>query len=165
MEQVSATGSYATMIGQLRLLTGVFPGISASNHRCMNTGLFVYKLKRKLKQITDGTSKTIAVGEVKGEDTSDGDNIWSRGISWWQHDEKYRQCAEYASWYDRLLKPYSECQYGPCWNGAFGSNHAGGGHFCFADGHVTFISDNIDTDSYEALATYAGNESPPLSSF
>ena len=30
--------------------------------------------------------------------------------------------------------------------------------FCFADGHVTFVSDNVDSTAYEAAATYAGSE-------
>ena len=157
-DKVSATSSYATVIGHLNTYSpAFFPGVSASNHRCMNTGLFVYKLKRKIKQITDGTSKTIAVGEVKGEDTSDGFNLWSQafhGGSMMRNTVNALNTPPGTP----AAKPYSECRYGPCWNGAFGSNHAGGGLFCFADGHVTFFSDNIDKTAYDAAATYAQNE-------
>jgi prepilin-type processing-associated H-X9-DG protein len=161
MEQVSATGSYATVIGHLNTYSGTFfPGISASNHRCINTGLFVYKLKRKLKQITDGTSKTIAVGEVKGEDTNDGDNIWSEAF---HGGSMMRDTVNALNTPPGTPKtvPHSafiECTYGPCWNGAFGSNHPGGALFCFADGHVTYFSDNIDFAVYQATSTYAQNE-------
>jgi prepilin-type processing-associated H-X9-DG protein len=41
-------------------------------------------------------------------------------------------------------------------NGAFGSRHAGGSQFLFGDGRVTFVSENIDRVSYNALATRAG---------
>ena len=38
-------------------------------------------------------------------------------------------------------------------NGAFGSQHPGGANFCYADGHVQFVTDSIDTDVYRALST------------
>jgi prepilin-type processing-associated H-X9-DG protein len=50
----------------------------------------------------------------------------------------------------------SDCQYGPCWNGAFGSHHAGGANFGYIDGHVSFISDNVDYAVYQGASTIAG---------
>ena len=41
-------------------------------------------------------------------------------------------------------------------NGAFASQHPGGGHFLFADGHVDFITDEIDYDTYQNYSTIAG---------
>ncbi|MEQ8208365.1 MAG: DUF1559 domain-containing protein [Lacipirellulaceae bacterium] len=38
-------------------------------------------------------------------------------------------------------------------NAPFGSDHAGGANFNFVDGHVEFISDDIDTATYLALGT------------
>jgi len=40
----------------------------------------------------------------------------------------------------------------------FGSLHPGGAHFSFADGHVVFLSDDIDFTVYQDLATKAGGE-------
>ena len=40
----------------------------------------------------------------------------------------------------------------------FGSQHPGGAMFTFADGHVEFLSESIDTTTYQALSTYAGGE-------
>jgi hypothetical protein len=42
--------------------------------------------------------------------------------------------------------------------GCFGSEHAGGGHFAFGNGHVDFIVDEIDLDTYRAISTRAGSE-------
>ena len=40
----------------------------------------------------------------------------------------------------------------------FGSYHSGGAHFCFADGHVSFVNDTIDMPTYRALSTINGGE-------
>jgi prepilin-type processing-associated H-X9-DG protein len=158
-DKQGSTGSYATVQGTLNINSPpIPPNTSSGNNRCLNTGLFVYKLKRTLKKITDGTSKTMAVGEVKGQDTDAGVNIWTQA---------FRDGSMMRHTINPLntpvgfppASPKSDCRYGPCWNGAFGSYHAGGALFCFADGHVTFVSDDVDTIAYQAAATYAGNES------
>jgi prepilin-type processing-associated H-X9-DG protein len=46
-------------------------------------------------------------------------------------------------------------------NGAFGSEHPGGANFLFGDGHVTFVSDDIDYDAYQDFATIASQEPCP----
>jgi prepilin-type N-terminal cleavage/methylation domain-containing protein/prepilin-type processing-associated H-X9-DG protein len=157
-DKEGSTGSYAMVIGTLNIYSNpIPPNTNRSHHRCLNTGLFVYKLKRKIKQITDGTSKTFSVGEVKGEDTDHGINIWTCA---------FHGGSMMRNTVNSLNTPVgfpntsgkSECRYGPCWNGAFGSNHAGGALFCFADGHVTFANDDVDSIAYEAAATYAGSE-------
>jgi prepilin-type N-terminal cleavage/methylation domain-containing protein/prepilin-type processing-associated H-X9-DG protein len=163
-DNLGATGSYAGCQGTLNINPPSIPPYSAGNNRCINTGLFVYKLTRKVKQITDGTSKTLAFGEVKGSDTGGGFNLWSsafRDGSGMRHTKNAINTPPGTPTSGATV----DCRYGPCWNGAFGSYHSGGANFCLADGHVTFITDDIDADSYQALATYAGNETPPISSF
>jgi prepilin-type processing-associated H-X9-DG protein len=41
-------------------------------------------------------------------------------------------------------------------NGAFASDHPSGGQFLYADGHVEFIGEDIDLDTYQNLSTIAG---------
>ena len=43
-----------------------------------------------------------------------------------------------------------------CFNGAFASRHPGGSQFLYADGHVEFISEDIDLDTYQNLSTIDG---------
>ena len=40
----------------------------------------------------------------------------------------------------------------------FGSHHSGGAQFCFADGSVTFINDEIDFTAFQDMTTIAGDE-------
>ncbi len=40
----------------------------------------------------------------------------------------------------------------------FGSDHPGGGHFAYADGHVIFLTDDVDWKTYQGLSTRAGGE-------
>ena len=40
----------------------------------------------------------------------------------------------------------------------FSSRHAGGAQFVFADGRVNFINETIDHDAYQAMSTVAGGE-------
>lgn len=47
---------------------------------------------------------------------------------------------------------------GPNWVSNFRSFHSGGANFVFVDGHVTFLSDSIDLDTYRALSTMADGE-------
>jgi prepilin-type N-terminal cleavage/methylation domain-containing protein/prepilin-type processing-associated H-X9-DG protein len=153
----SAVGSYAAMHGQWNIYT------MNSNVRCLNDGLFNYKIRRKIKQITDGMSKTIAFGEVQAPDTPDGYNVWTQAF---HGGGPMRNAVNPINTPPGKVppnapdyKPLAECRYGPCWNGAFGSDHSGGAIFCFADGHVTFIRETISTTVYKAAATYAGGES------
>jgi prepilin-type processing-associated H-X9-DG protein len=48
---------------------------------------------------------------------------------------------------------------------SFSSGHTGGAQFVFADGHVQFISQNIDQNTYNWLATVAGGEVLNASSY
>jgi len=121
----------------------------------------------KLAEITDGTSNTLMIAEV-----IQGKNDDLRGFSWWGG----------ASGFVTFLGPNSNSpdvvtggvcrseQDGnpPCVSAStrtrprmMGSRslHAGGGvQVAFCDGHVGFISNSVDYDSWQALGTAAGAE-------
>ena len=109
----------------------------------------------KLHEITDGTSKTLLIGEASPADQnsaafmSDGD--WAitgvrLNFDW----------ATSGFCIDGSGTPNSAV----CWPimRGFRSHHPGGVQFALVDGSVRFISDNIDHPTYRALSTRARGE-------
>ena len=67
------------------------------------------------------------------------------------------------SYFDRsssasLSDARASWQGGPHWASNFRSEHTGGAGFAFCDGHVRFISENVDMDVYRATSTMSGGE-------
>jgi prepilin-type processing-associated H-X9-DG protein len=151
-EKAGAIGSYALSQGTY----GASQQGSATE-KWLNNGMFIFRIKRHRKHLTDGLSKTFAAGEVYGADTNDGYNAWSYAL---RHGSALRSTEL------PINVPYNyagaECRYGPCWNGAFGSHHSGGANFLYADGHVAYVSENVNQLAYRAASTIANGESLPL---
>jgi prepilin-type N-terminal cleavage/methylation domain-containing protein/prepilin-type processing-associated H-X9-DG protein len=108
----------------------------------------------KITTITDGASNTLMVGEYYTATTPGRTTFWAYTYTCYAIGS-----AMPASQY--LLADFDLC--GTFGNSnackrAFGSYHTGGLNFVFADGSVHFISSNINTTVYLALATVAGNE-------
>jgi prepilin-type N-terminal cleavage/methylation domain-containing protein/prepilin-type processing-associated H-X9-DG protein len=149
----AAVGSYAGVEG-----TKMWVRDGAAIGYFLNNGMFVFKYKRKFKQVTDGTSSTIAIGEVVSEDTDNGYNVWSYAF---RDGSAQRSTANAINTPVGTpnFSPASDCTYAPtCWNAAFGSNHGGGSLFAFVDGHVEFLNEDMSTVIYKAMSTYAGGE-------
>ena len=133
-----AEGSYATNGGTLGPKSGVSPNFVKSN----NDGTSRQASPIKAKEVTDGLSKTIFVGEVWERDKRS--NTWSSGSRWsstWRVTESPINTAD-----NDPSTPTDGA-------GGFGSYHTGGAHFSFGDGHVSFLPDIIDLKIYQALST------------
>jgi prepilin-type N-terminal cleavage/methylation domain-containing protein/prepilin-type processing-associated H-X9-DG protein len=118
------------------------------------SGLHPYWLPVKIKDVTDGLSKTISIGEIVAGHTLDSSNLWTYVLS-------YADCFRVTE--VALNTPpgveaklvHTGSNPGKN-NGAFASDHPGGAQFLFADGHVDFIGEDIDLDTYQNLSTIAG---------
>ena len=152
-----AVSSYALNMGT----RGVNNGNGATT-KFENDGLFMYARRFQLRQIADGLSNTYLGGEVADGHLYNGAfrkyvNLWSRG-------------SRYVSSLRTTENPLNSLllvttgQLEPNSNnddlaaGTFGSYHPGGAHFTYVDGHVDFVSEAIDFDTYQAFSTREGAE-------
>ncbi len=144
----AATGNYAFSTGSLSLDEG-----ASTNAKYNNDGVFFYLKAFRVRDVTDGLSKTMFVGEVIETHTSASSNIWSRAV-------RLMDCQRSTGNPMNTLPgdpTYYEA-YGFRANAAFASRHPGGANFAFGDGHVSFLSENIDLLTYQALSTRDGGE-------
>lgn len=141
----AATGSYAFVTGT----NGPSQGISAAV-KYTNTGLFVYRNPLRMADIIDGTSNTLAVGEVYDGHLGNNSNVWSVGS---RHTHCLRTTENPIN-----TAPGTGILYNSANNGAFMSRHTGGANFLLADGSVRFLNQNIDILQYRRASTIRGGE-------
>ncbi len=145
-------------------------------------GLFAMTRWLRMADVGDGTSTTFAFGESihtsrygMAPDGSKGDCYdhpqggyvpWFYGGSCQPDPQRPELCWTYRSHTARCCRSTKypiNSSIVPIYHSTdneapFGSYHAGGAHFAFADGHVTFINETIHKPVYDALGTYAGGE-------
>ncbi|MEZ6126222.1 MAG: DUF1559 domain-containing protein [Planctomycetaceae bacterium] len=120
------------------------PGCSGITN---GSGTFYSLSRTRMRDITDGSSNTMIVGE-RGIPSD-------RGWGWYLCGGT--ECEHYIS-SERGLSPGANV---PSWNGTlrrFWSWHAGGAHFLLGDGSVRFLSYNMDFDTYRHMSTRSGGE-------
>jgi prepilin-type N-terminal cleavage/methylation domain-containing protein/prepilin-type processing-associated H-X9-DG protein len=144
----TTTGTYAFVSG----INGPSFNDQAGPVKLHNTGVFVYLLTYRIRDITDGLSKTAFVGEILLGHTAASSNIWSLAN---RHLDSLRSTELPLN-----TIPNSKVPSPPIWLsgstyivGGFGSDHPQGGNFLFGDGHVVFISETMDKNNYNAMAT------------
>ena len=112
-------------------------------------GIFWTNSNCQMRDIIDGTSNTIMVGEVSWDQYygwGSGSNI-KRGALWAGFGEL--KFDDMVSRNVNVTRPInlSRAPDPGNDNDGFGSMHEGGAHFLFADGSVHFLSENIDSGS------------------
>jgi prepilin-type N-terminal cleavage/methylation domain-containing protein/prepilin-type processing-associated H-X9-DG protein len=148
----AAAGNYAGVMGNdgPPLNTYTNPAVK------LGRGPFIYVKTIKPKEITDGLSHTMFVGEGLAVNLEDGlgTMVWSLGYRLSTLRTTVNPInTRYGS--GILLDSSSRRSL----NGAFQSNHPGGAQFVFGDGSVAMLSENIDLlRVYQPLSTRAGGE-------
>lgn len=126
------------------------------------TGLFFRNSHIRFREITDGTSHTLSVGE---RSHSLGQSTWvgsvtgallapgpADGIGTYEPEHGSTMCLGEADDDASPGDPAAE-------NDMFHSLHSSGANFVFADAHVTFLTAEMDPKIFKAMATRAGGES------
>lgn len=107
----------------------------------------------RIRDITDGTSNTFAIGEAVPE--------WCTHTWWWWYNGSTATTAiplnapPQCSAGNTGVKKIDLQKCAGDWpdNYSFMSRHEGGAHFALADGSTRFISENIDLGVYRGLGT------------
>jgi prepilin-type N-terminal cleavage/methylation domain-containing protein len=110
-------------------------------------GIFYANSRTSFRDITDGTSSTLLVGEMQrvkapwpGFPHATSEDGWAYGGIATLFDTDTE-----PNWYPGGLNNG--------WYQSAGSSHVGGSHFCMADGSVRFLSINIDESLYQQLGS------------
>jgi prepilin-type processing-associated H-X9-DG protein len=152
-----ATMSYAGTIGDHQIIAfnkTSFGGQEYCNDWCAYkhescSGCFwrhSYMAKVTMKSFVDGTSNTYIVGEVLDEI-----NMWN---VWALSNASYATSAVPLNYIDKA----NVGVWGYPDHFGFHSKHSRGANFAWADGRVSFLSNDIDFTLYRALSTRAGRE-------
>ncbi len=151
--QTPATTHYYGVMGPTGLsMTGrtySASGTNPSNSFRSNAGVLIVKEIVTIKDIKDGTSNTLGIGEISWN-AANNYRVWCRGSA-----------GGTASGAKNITNPINTTPYNGSNNFtdvSFGSQHPGGAQFALMDGKVTFISENIDMLVYKALGSRKGGE-------
>jgi prepilin-type N-terminal cleavage/methylation domain-containing protein/prepilin-type processing-associated H-X9-DG protein len=118
-----------------------YPGSGGNNG---DTGLFQENVQIAIKDITDGTSNTLAVGERKSKDNAYA-ALWA-GLSQVSGETAQGSGGAQGSvrGYTYYRMPDGFTNTGYTWPDlAYSSQHSGGANFALCDGSVRFIANNI----------------------
>jgi prepilin-type processing-associated H-X9-DG protein len=147
--------------GSSRNESGPLPYVGDEN----SDAIFYVNSWTNLKEVVDGSSRTIALGEslfrldVTAPDY-DGElqvvDHWHTGsdevVTLKEASEGLGSTAIVINAVFDDSLPINDREL------CFSSNHAGGAQFAFPDGHVTWISESIDAATFRALGTRVGGE-------
>jgi len=126
---------------------GTFPVTARGQCTADGNGMFFHLSATRIRDVTDGTSNTLMVGERM----TDADQGW---YSTWTG-----MVSEGEEAFQRILGSIDHVPNDPASHfDDFSSRHVGGAHFVLADGSVHFINENIDHGVYVSVGTKNSGE-------
>jgi prepilin-type N-terminal cleavage/methylation domain-containing protein/prepilin-type processing-associated H-X9-DG protein len=142
-----------------RLVPGNYLGVSGDfgngfpacfrMHTTNGNGIFYSQSHTRFRDITDGTSQTLAYGE-RG---------LPKGLGWGWLMCGGSECEQYLSVQDGLVAAQNSNSNAVNIS-SYWSWHASGAHFLMADGAVVYLSLSMSQSILESLSTRAGEELP-----
>lgn len=121
-----------------------------------NAGAMLYPTGAKIAEITDGTSNTLALGEISWM-AAPNFRAMNRGHFW--EDAGTGGRGTLLPLARNVQYPINATRLSTTWNNQpFGSNHPGGSQFAMCDGSARFLSQTTEMRVYLALASRNGNE-------
>jgi len=159
--------TYQGVGGQYPARTGV--SVTTSSDGDMpEDGAFGWRVKRRARDVLDGLSNTLFVGEfVHGNtDSSPSAGIPGNVRAWLRANRgtsvDTSSCSFKVVEFAINAKVNRDDSTVTFNHLPMGSHHPNGAQFLVGDGSVHFLSENIDLDLYKALATVDGGESANL---
>ena len=120
-------------------------------------GVMYHLSKVRIRDILDGTSNTLMVGELS-HDKSNCYRMWPRGI--YDNHSRSTKNINYAinafGYYSSGLGMPQITEFN---DASMSSNHPGGAMFSLCDGSTRFLSETVDITLYKSAASRAGGES------
>jgi prepilin-type N-terminal cleavage/methylation domain-containing protein/prepilin-type processing-associated H-X9-DG protein len=115
--------------------------------QCVSDGMFFHNSSTKMRDVLDGMSNTIFLGEHRTDANLDWHSTWVGVVP--EGDEAIARVLAVSDHTPNHPSQHID---------DFSSPHTGGVHFLFGDGRVRFITQNIDTGLFKAMASRAGGE-------
>jgi prepilin-type N-terminal cleavage/methylation domain-containing protein len=140
-----------------------YPGVNGTGPRTYMTaqaGIFGKRnVGTKMRDVTDGTSNTIMVGERASKSKTNVNDSYTHwvGVSEGNTDNSgFKGALELAGTTGYAMNtPQAASWMFQSW---FSSAHVGGAHFIMGDGSIRFVSENVDLNLYKGLSTFGGGE-------
>jgi len=123
--------------------------------QCKGAGIFMHNSATRLRDVTDGTSNTVFVGEHRTDTRAA--TVAVTGFAW--HSTWVGFVAGGAEAHARIIGVSDHTPNHPSLHiDDYHSWHTGGVHFLFGDGRVRFLSENVDDKLFQGIATRSGGE-------
>ncbi|MCS7305497.1 MAG: DUF1559 domain-containing protein [Thermoguttaceae bacterium] len=139
------------------------PVVSSGHGNIPTNGMFQWEKVRRLNEVIDGTSNTLAMGEFVHRDRTGTtyNNVQGNIRAWILGASEDNQKGCYTLkviYYPINARVERETGGVPFNHLPMGSYHPGGANFLMTDASARFLSENISLDVYKALATCDGGE-------